>query len=73
MNSILKEIEEEVLKAKSKLPEGFENENSRNDFIAYAIAYLGRASEKVFRNKDDPREMLVKAAGLIVSAIESGK
>jgi hypothetical protein len=58
--------------AKKKLPPGFEESNSRNDFIAYAVAYLGRAADKVFRNEREglnPREFLVKAGGLIISAV----
>jgi hypothetical protein len=50
--------------------------SSLNDFIAYAIAYLGRASTKMHRNHRDGytaenrRDMLVKAAGLCLRAAE---
>ena len=43
-----------------------------NDWIAYTLAYLGRASEGVYRNQkeqQDYRANLVKAGGLIVSAL----
>lgn len=52
----------------------FDKTNTRNDWVAYATAYLGRASDKVFRNqreKCDFRENLVKAATVIVAAIEA--
>lgn len=45
----------------------------RNGLIAASLAYLGRASEGVRRNESeghDPKEMLVKAAAVIVDAIE---
>jgi hypothetical protein len=52
----------------------FDMTNSRNDWIAYAIAYLGRASQKVFRNERelcDYRGNMVKAAAIIVAALEA--
>lgn len=54
--------------------EEFDKSNSRNDWIAYATAYLGRASDKVFRNQRencDYRENLVKAGAVIVAALEA--
>lgn len=72
MDNIFEDIRTEVLRAQANLPEGFDESNSRNDWIAYVIAYLGRASQKVFRNEkeeQDYRENLVKAAGLIISAL----
>lgn len=48
--------------------------NSRNDRIAIALAYLGRASEKVHRNERegcDVKDNLVKAAAVICEAIEN--
>lgn len=50
----------------------FDEDNSRNDFIAIAIAYLGRAADRVPRNDVegcDYRENLVKAGGIILGAI----
>ncbi len=69
---VIDDILAEYETAHKKLPPGFEETNTRNDFIAYAVAYLGRAAEKVWRNERDqcdPREMLVKAGGLVISAI----
>lgn len=46
--------------------------NSENDFIAIVLAYLGRASRKVFRNDREAcgyRENMIKAAATIVSAL----
>lgn len=52
----------------------FDQTNTRNDWIAYVNAYTGRAAQKVFRNdreKCDFRENMVKAAAVIVAAIEA--
>jgi hypothetical protein len=51
-----------------------EEENTRNDRIAIALAYLGRASERVHRNmreSQDPLDNLVKAGAVIVAAIDA--
>lgn len=48
--------------------------NSRNDWIAIILSYLGRASQRVFRNEQeqcDYRQNLIKAAALIVAALEA--
>lgn len=53
-----------------------ESANTTNDHIATAIAYLGRASPTVFRNKRegcDVTENLVKAAAVLVAAISSAQ
>lgn len=74
MNDILEEINLEVLKAQFNLPPGYEEQNMPNDFIAYATAYLGRAAQGVFRNEKegcDYRQNMIKAAGILVSAIVS--
>jgi hypothetical protein len=45
---------------------------SQNDWLAFVNAYLGRASQGVYRNekeKQSYRDNLVKAGGLIVSAL----
>lgn len=72
MDNVLKEIENEVKSALSKLPEGFEDQNTQNDYIAYVNAYIGRAAQGVFRNEREDleyREMMIKAAAICVSAI----
>ncbi len=46
--------------------------STKNDWVAYVIAYLGRAADKVFRNQrenQDYRANLIKAGGLIISAL----
>lgn len=68
---VIAEIRSEINRARNMFPEG--NHETRNDLIAYAVAYLGRAAEYVARNKKenhDPYVMLVKAAGLIIVAAE---
>ena len=64
------EIEEEARRAMTKW-QGLDQINTTNDFIAYTLAYLGRAAVGAHRNIGlDEREMLIKAGGLIISAIE---
>lgn len=51
-----------------------EAKNSLNDRVATAIAYLGRAPQTVLRNTREgcePVDNLVKAAAVIVTAIEA--
>lgn len=51
-----------------------EARNSLNDRVATALAYLGRVPQTVVRNTRescDPVENLVKAAAVIVAAIEA--
>lgn len=46
--------------------------NTRNDWIGFANVYLGRAVEGSYRNeveKQDYRANLVKAGGIILSAL----
>jgi hypothetical protein len=46
--------------------------STANDWIAFVTAYLGRAAEGVYRNEREGqtfRENMVKAGGLIVSAL----
>lgn len=52
----------------------FDKGNSRNDWIAYVNAYIGRAAEKVHRNEREGqqfRENMLKAAALCMAAIEA--
>lgn len=46
---------------------------TRNDWLAFASAYLGRAAEGVYRNTDDSVEMRIKAIGLLVKSLMHGK
>ncbi len=52
----------------------FDKTNSRNDWVAYIVAYAGRASDKCARNEKDGqkfRENMVKVAALALAAIEA--
>jgi hypothetical protein len=52
----------------------FDKTNTANDWIAYIIAYAGRAARRVYRNqreKQGYRENLVKTAALAVAALEA--
>lgn len=71
--NIYEEVEAERNRAKSSLPDGADFEDTQNDYICYALAYLGRAARGVYRNDregQDFRSNMIKAAGLIVTAIE---
>jgi hypothetical protein len=50
-----------------------EKNNTPNDYIAYITAYVGRAAQKVAKNQateEGFRDNLIKAAAIIVAAIE---
>ncbi len=52
----------------------FDETNTKNDWIAYICAYVGRAADKVFRNEREGqtfRENIVKVAALCVAALEA--
>jgi len=52
----------------------FDKGNSRNDWIAYVTAYLGRAGHQVARNEREQQEFrdnMIKAAALCLAALES--
>ena len=77
--AILEEIDQELARQQQLAKDSgegsaFDQKNLRNDWVAYVVAYLGRASHKVFRNqreKCDYRENLIKAGALIVAAIRA--
>jgi hypothetical protein len=78
MQKVLDEIVAERQRQKDLAFNGntddFDKTNSRNDWIAYVNAYIGRAAEKVFRNERERcnyRENMVKAAAIIVAALEA--
>lgn len=79
MKTVLEQIQAERIRQIEVCKHGgdtieFDKTNSRNDWIAYVIAYLGRASDKVFRNEKQGErfyENMVKAAALIVAALEA--
>lgn len=56
--------------------DSFDEQLSANDFIALAMSYLGRASQKSFRNKREKqsyRENIIKAMALLASGLEHEK
>lgn len=72
MEKLYAEIEAERQRALAKLPEGYEDKNTMNDYVAYITAYLGRAARGVFRNERENqtfRENMVKVAALAVAAL----
>lgn len=78
MDKIIAEIRAERERQKALALGGdtdaFDRTNTLNDWIAYVNAYTGRAAAKVFRNekeKQNPRENLVKAAAILVAALEA--
>jgi hypothetical protein len=72
VNSVMREVEAEIDRAFAYLPKGFDMINTKNDWVAYVNAYVGRAADKCFRNereKQDFRTNMIKAAGLAVMAV----
>jgi len=44
-----------------------------SDWVSIALGYLGRATPQMYRNQKenlDPREMMIKAAAVIIAGIE---
>lgn len=53
--------------------ERYDQTNSPNDYIAFAVSYLGRAATRMPRNQREGHDrltMLIKAGALVVQAIE---
>jgi hypothetical protein len=74
LEDISNERDAQLSKAIGSDTEIFDKSNSRNDWVAYITAYVGRASDKCARNERECcqfRENLVKAAALCVAAIEA--
>lgn len=74
MKEILEEIVAERLSQNAKIPVGFDDGNSQEDWVAYICAYAGRAPGKVFRNQREGqtfRGNMIKVAALAVAAIEA--
>jgi hypothetical protein len=56
--------------------EAFDKSNTQNDWIAYILAYAGRAAQKVFRNEKEGQTFeanITKVAALCVAALEARK
>jgi hypothetical protein len=54
--------------------EEFDKGNSQNDWVAYVVAYAGRAAQKVARNEKEGQEFranMVKVGALALAAIEA--
>lgn len=72
-------VSEEMDAAVKKLAQNVEasgksdDDVTLNDWLAFANAYLGRASAGVYRNTDDSAAMRVKAIGLLVKSLMHGK
>ena len=52
----------------------FDKSNTKNDWVAYIVAYAGRAANKVLRNERENqtfRDNMVKTGALALAAIES--
>ncbi|HUU93215.1 MAG TPA: hypothetical protein VM238_18630 [Phycisphaerae bacterium] len=78
MNTILEEVVAERNRQRELKHGGdtdaFDRGNSRNDWLAYIMAYAGRAAAKVFRNEREGcqfRENMIKVAALAIAAIEA--
>lgn len=78
LEKIIEEILNELKKQKFLVERGdadtFDVNNTKNDWIAYLTAYLGRASDKVYRNEREEHEFrttLIKVGVLLLSAIEA--
>jgi len=71
---ILHERERQIGLGHGGNTDGFDMQNSQNDWLAYIQAYLGRAANKCARNVKDGQHFapnLVKAGALILAALEA--
>lgn len=69
VGDFLEEVDVEVERAKERWKQ-VDQTNSVNDYIAYALAYIGRATSARRNNGEDKIVMLVKGAGLLAIAAE---
>ncbi|MCP4993150.1 MAG: hypothetical protein GY934_05100 [Gammaproteobacteria bacterium] len=76
--TVLEEIQQERKRQLSLAHGGnteeFDRANSTNDWLAYIMAYAGRAADKVDRNDREGctfRENMLKVAALSVAALEA--
>lgn len=65
---VLKAVRVELDHAREKWGNAFDDKNTANDWIAYIVHYAGRAVTLPW-NPQACRAMLVKVAGLCISAI----
>ncbi len=74
LKEIIKERERQMKLAHGGNTDEFDKKNSQNDWVAYIMAYAGRAADKVTRNKNegqDFRQNMIKVAALAIAAIEA--
>jgi len=76
-DKIFEDIKNERERQKQHFSEEFDRTNSINDWVAYIVVYLGRITRATRNQKEGyqavsiKRKMFIKAAALIVAAIES--
>lgn len=73
-NAIINDINTERRRQRHMGMDDFDVGNSEEDWIAYIVAYAGRASTKVVRNQRENqsfRDNMVKVAAIAAAAIEA--
>jgi len=75
IQAIIKERERQIAFCKhGGDTEQFDKSNTQNDWVAYIIAYAGRAAQKVHKNEqqqEDFRSNLIKVGALVLAAIDA--
>lgn len=69
VRNIFRDIEAELSYARGKWGTEFDNKNTLNDWVAYTMMYATDAA-KMATPSHRVRPLLVKAAGLLISAID---
>lgn len=70
MNEIIETIKDERLYQNTKWGTAFDDKNTINDWAAYVNIYMSRATS-MNANPDAVREGFMKAASILVAALES--
>ena len=76
IEALIKERNRQIKLAYGGNTDEFDKSNSKNDWIAYCNAYLGRAAEKVLRNEkenQDFRTNMIKVGALVIAALEANE
>lgn len=74
LEKVIEDVIEERMRQKTTGNADIDSSNTRNDWIAFINAYIGRSAARCFRNKREGQEFranMVKAAALCVAAIEA--
>lgn len=74
IDDVVAERQRQIQLAHGGNTDTFDKPNSKNDWVAYIVAYAGRAADKVFRNERENqtfRENMLKVAALAVAAMEA--